>query len=67
MMDLENAILERAWDARKGIPKGSHRWESPEWAKVVQQNVYPHHSDVDWYEYAAWVENGGGDDWFQEE
>ena len=54
MMDLENEIL-RDWDARKGIPKGPRCFENPEWAALVKENVYPHHSDVDWEEYAEWV------------
>lgn len=66
LMDFENAVL-RDWDARKGIPQGWRRFENTEWAQLIKRNVYPHHSDVDWYEYVEWVENGGGDEWFQEE
>ena len=66
MTDIENQILEK-WDARKGIPKGRRRFENAEWAELIKQNVYPHHSDIDWYEYVEWVKAGGGDEWFQEE
>ena len=65
MMDWENAIL-GDWDARNGIPKGPCRYENAEWAALVQQHVYPHHSDVTWEQYMKWVMDGGGDEWFQE-
>ena len=66
LMDFENEVLQD-WDARKGIPTGPRRFQNPEWAELIQRNVYPHTSDVDWYEYVVWVENGGGDEWFTEE
>ncbi len=66
MCDFENDVL-RCWDARKGIPKGPHRFENQEWAALIKRYVFPHHSDVDWFEYIAWVRDGGGDEWFQEE
>ena len=66
MMDFENEIL-KDWDARQVIPNGPHRFENSEWAALVKRNVFPHHSDVDWEEYVEWVQNGGGDEWFQED
>ena len=66
MMDFEYDVL-RCWDARKGIPRGPRRFENQEWAALIKRHVYPHHSDVDWFEYIAWVRDGGGDEWFQEE
>ena len=66
LMDFENDVL-RSWDARKGIPRGPRRFENKEWAALVQQHVYPHHSDVTWEQYMTWVRGGGGDEWFQEE
>ncbi len=51
----------------KPHPKGPKRHEDPEWAAMIQSQVYPHHSDVDWEEYVEWVENGGGDEHFQED
>ena len=33
---------------------------------MIQSQVYPHHSDVDWEEYVDWVSNGGGDEYFQD-
>ncbi len=66
MMDWENAIL-GDWDARNGIPRGPRRFENTEWAALIRQHVFPHHSDVDWQEYVEWVSQGGGDEWFQEE
>ena len=64
MMDFENAILEE-WDARQGIPQGRRRFENPEWAVLVQRNVYPNHSDVNWEQYVEWVQQGGGDEHFR--
>ncbi len=65
LMDFENALL-RYWRSQ-AIPKGPRRHEHTDWAELVKSNVYPHHSDIDWAEYVDWVENGGGDEWFQEE
>ena len=66
LSDFENDVL-TCWDARKGIPKGPHRFKNPEWAALIKRHVFPHHSDVDWFEYVEWVQDGGGDEWFQEE
>jgi hypothetical protein len=66
MMDFENDVL-REWDARKGIPRGTSRYENAEWSELIKLNVYPNHSDVDWDEYVEWVSQGGGDEWFMEE
>ena len=66
MMDWWSTILERHWAARNGIPMGPRRFENAEWAALVQQHVYPHHSDVTWEQYVKWVTGGGGDEWFQE-
>ena len=63
MMDFENSCLEHVW--KKGqFPKGPKRHEDPEWAAMIQTQVYPHHSDVDWEEYTEWVSRGFGDEWF---
>ncbi len=67
MMDWENSILERHWDARNGIPKGPDRYKNAEWAAMIRNNTFPFHSGVTWEEYVQWVREGGGDDWFQEE
>ena len=68
MMDFENACLANHWDSSVAHhPKGDKRHLNPEWAKMIQSQVYPHHSDVDWYEYIEWVKRGGGDEYFQEE
>jgi len=67
-MDFENACLQHHWDSSvTPHPKGPKRFENKAWAEMIQNQVYPHHSDVDWWEYKTWVENGGGDDWFQAE
>ena len=66
MMDFENACLEHNWDSSKrSHPIGPTRHLDKEWADMIKTNVYPNHSDVDWYEYVWWVERGGGDEWFQ--
>ena len=63
LTDFENDVL-RAWDATKGIPTGPRRFENAEWAALIKRNVYPQHSDVDWYEYCDFCSKGGGDEWF---
>ena len=66
LMDWENACLANHWDSSvMPHPTGPKRHEHTEWAEMIKSQVYPHHSDVDWCEYAEWVENGGGDEWFQ--
>ena len=66
MMDFENSILEHNWGNRKP-PKGNKRHEDEEWVAIIKSQVYPYHSDVDWEIYVMWVEQGGGDEWFQNE
>ena len=63
LTDFENAVLE---DWGRDIPTGPRRFEKAEWAELIKRNVYPNHSDVDWYEYVEWVSQGGGDEWFME-
>jgi hypothetical protein len=65
LMDFENDVL-RDWDTTKGIPTGPRRFQNAEWAALIKRNVYPHHSDVDFYEYVEFCSNGGGDDCFME-
>ena len=65
LMDFENDVL-RDWDATKGIPTGPRRFQNAEWADLIKRNVYPYHSDVDFYEYIEFCLKGGGDDWFME-
>ena len=67
MMDFENACLEYNWINHADWPKGQKRHENPEWQKMIQTQVYPNHSDIDWQEYVDWVENGGGDEWVENE
>ena len=49
------------------IQKEKKRHEDPEWMEMIQTQVYPNHSDVDWQEYVDWCEKGMGDEWFLEE
>ena len=65
MMDFENSCLSQHWNSN-AHPKGSKRYEDPEWAAMIQTQVYPNHSDVDWNEYVDWVSRGFGAEWFQE-
>jgi len=64
MLDFENYVLSQ-WDARQGIPTGPRRYQNEDWAKLMKSNL--EFSDTNWEEYVAWVEQGGGDEWFQEE
>ena len=49
MMDFENSCLSKHWDSsNRPHPKGNKRYEDPEWAAMIESQVYPHHSDVDW-------------------
>ena len=63
LMDFENWALAR-WDARQGIPTGPTRHEHRDWAAHMQGHLRD--SDTCWGEYVAWVQSGGGDEWFQE-
>ena len=67
MMDFENSCLSQKWDSTKGHPRGPKRYEDHEWAAMIQSQVYPNHSDVDWEEYIDWTSAGHGDEWFQAE
>ena len=66
LMDFENSCLEDFQKLHPGeeTPTGPERHKHKEWAALIKQHVYPHHSDVDWSEYAVWVQQGGGDEWF---
>ena len=63
-LDFENSLL-CEFDSSQGIPTGTHRYEDPVWAAHVQRNVWPHHSDIDWFEYRLFCTLGYGDEWFQ--
>ena len=69
MMDFENCCLQEVWYCRNNRrwgfhPLGPKRHKDPNWAAMIQSQVFPHHSDVDWLEYCTWVLDGGGDEWF---
>ena len=66
-MDFENSCLANHWDSSSTPhPTGVNRHENEKWAEMIQSQVYPNHSDIDWYEYVKWVTQGGGDEMFQE-
>ena len=58
LMDFENACLANHWNPCVPHPTGDRRYEHTEWAAMIQRQVFPHHSDVDWEEYCNWVKNG---------
>ena len=66
-MDFENSCLANHWDSSSTPhPTGINRHENEKWAEMIQSQVYPNHSDIDWYEYVEWVTQWGGDEMFQE-
>ncbi len=60
--DFENSCLQ---DFKGVIPVGRRRHLDPEWARFIRSQVYPHHSDITWEQYCAFVESGGGDEFLQ--
>ena len=66
LMDFETSCLEDFQKLHPGeeTPTGPERHKNKEWAAFIKRHVHPHHSDVDWSEYVAWVQQGGGDEWF---
>ena len=67
LMDLEKSCLADNWDSSSAPhPTGVRRHDNEKWAEMIQSQVYPNHSDIDWYEYVEWVTQGGGDEMFQE-
>ena len=48
---FENDVLRNNWNNWEPFPTGPRRFENPEWAKMIKSQVFPHHSDIDWYEY----------------
>ena len=67
LMDFGNSCLADIWDSSSAPhPTGFRRHENKKWAEMIERQVYPNHSDIDWYEYVEWVTQGGGDEWFQE-
>ena len=65
MMDFENDCLAKNWTGLP--PTGPERYKDPKWAQMIQSQVFPFHSDIDWVEYVEFCESGGGDEWFHEE
>ena len=64
MLDFENWALRR-WASSQGIPTGPERFKVRAWADHMKDALQD--SDTSWDEYCAWVQSGGGDDWFQED
>ena len=66
LMDLENWVLEHRWDCRIGIPCGRARHLDHLWGEVMRGEMadYPRRT---YDQYCAWVDIGGGDEWFQED
>ena len=66
LMDFENSCITDFNSKYPGQehPTGPERYKNEQWAAIIKDQVYPHHSDVDWSEYEHWVRHGGGDEWF---
>ena len=62
LADYENWLLER-YSGR--VPQGLERLTDPQWTAHVRADLP--HSDFTWEQYAAYVEAGGGDEWFHME
>ena len=64
LMDLENWVLQHRWDCRIGIPCGPRRHLDRLWGEVMREEMadYPRRT---YDQYCAWVESGGGDEYFQ--
>ena len=67
IMDFENDCLRDKWDNSIPFPTGPKRFENAHWAKMIQSQVFPAHSDLDWYDYVEFCQLGYGDEWFQED
>ena len=59
-LDLEAYALEEWYGP---CPQGRRRHLDPLWVYHMQQHLWPH-VDADFYEYAEWVEEGGGENDF---
>ena len=59
-LDLEAYALEEWYGP---CPQGRRRHLDPLWVYHMQQYLWPH-VDADFYEYAEWVQQGGGEDEF---
>ena len=58
-MVFVNSCLANHWDSSSAPhPTGVRRHENEKWAGMIQSQVYPNHSDIDWYEYVEWVSQG---------
>ena len=64
LTDLENECLR---EYAGNCPKGCSRYKFSDWAEHLKKNLYPFHSDADWYEYIQFCEDGHGDEWFFDE
>ena len=61
LTDLENECLK---EYTGDCPKGMLRYKNESWAAHMKKNLYPFHSDADWWDYVQFCEEGGGDEWF---
>ena len=67
LMDTENWLLEWKWPSEgRPHPGGRQRFEDPRWAELMQESLEDSVSAT-WEVYTAWVQGGGGDEWFVEE
>ena len=64
LTDLENECLK---EYTGHCPKGILRYKNESWAAHMKKNLYPFHSDADWWDYVKFCEEGHGDEWFFDE
>ena len=65
-MDLENWLLEHKWRAPVPTGPARHLFNSA-WGQLMQAEMVDYDPHRNFIDYSSWVENGGGDEWFQPE
>ena len=63
-MDLENWLLEHKWRAPAPTGPARHLFNSA-WGQMMRIEFLDYDPPKNFMDYSAWVEAGGGDDWFQ--
>ena len=70
MMDMENHFFKKVWGERYliRIPKGNKRYLDQEWSDLMKEYIDDNFTalELTFDRYVKWVENGGGDEWFQD-
>ena len=63
-MDLENYVLEHVWRAPAPVGPARHLFNSG-WGRVMRAELADYDASITFVDYGSWVEQGGGDEWFQ--